>query len=185
MMALPEPRPLMDVLRSDYQKHVHNAELLFYDWPKAKEVAIALLDYVSLQLRRQDEALALTILCEALVDYSEVAQFAKKNIQAKVDDALRLAIFVDALVSTSLRDLQIIVEKESGEQWSLPEGVGLSTWIGNDVQSDLTIYHSPLENPIPLRAMFYGAITPPSVKRILKRSGYEDAILANRLAIGS
>ena len=175
----------MDVLRSDYQKHVHNAELLFYDWPKAKEVAVSLLNYISLQLCRQEKTLALTILCEGLVAYSEVAQFAKSNLQSKVDDALRLAIFVDSLITVSVRDLQIAVEKESGERWSLPEGVTFSSWLGDEHQGDLTVYHQPFQDPIPVRAMLYGVITTPSIKRILQRSGYEDAILANRLAISS
>ncbi|AJY53110.1 hypothetical protein KO116_P200003 (plasmid) [Halomonas sp. KO116] len=177
-----EKRPLIDVLRTDYQRHAHFAELLFYDWPKAKEVAIAMLDYVSLHIRRQDEALALEILCEALSAYSEVAQFARINRNEKVDDALRLAIFVDALVTVSLRDLQIAIETEKGEQWTLPEGVALSKWLAEH-DGDLTVYHQPLLDSMPVRAMIYGAITTESVKRILQRADYENAILANRLAI--
>lgn len=184
MTPIPKKRPLMEVLRTNYQRHLHVAELLFYDWPKAKEVAVALLDYVSLHIRRQEEALALEILCEALVAYSEVSQFARINRTEKVDDALRLAIFVDALITVTLRDLQISVVTESGDQWSLPEGVSFSTWLGGR-EGDLTVYHKPIDDVLPIRAMLYRAITTPSVKRILLRSGYEDAILANRLAIGS
>tara|TARA_R110002051_G_scaffold299268_1_gene366401 strand:- start:10725 stop:11249 length:525 start_codon:yes stop_codon:yes gene_type:complete len=174
----------MEVLRTDYQRYSHAAELLFYDWPKAKEVAVALLEYISLHIRRQDEALALEVLCEALVAYGEVSQFARINRIEKVDDALRLAIFVDALITVTLRDLQIVVETEDGDKWSLPEGVAFSTWLG-DRDGDLTVYHQPLDDVLPIRAMLYGAITSPSVKRILLRAGYENPILANRLAISS
>lgn len=179
-----ETRPLMEVLRKDYQRHAHNAELLFYDWPKAKEVAISFIKHVGLHLRRREESLALAILCEALNAYSEVTVFSRRSWTEKVDDALRLATFVNALVTVAVRDLQIAVESERGSQWTLPGGEAFSSWLDRE-QGDLAVYHQSLNDELPVRALLYGTFAPESVKKILKRADYEDAILANRLAVDS
>lgn len=181
-ITIKSQRPLIEALRHNNQRYAKMAELLFFDWPKAKLVALGLLDYVSLNIRRDDEAVAILILSEALNAYSEAVYFTSIPDGKRSEDAKRLAIFVDVLVQATCRDLQIQVENERGEGWSLSVGEPFLTWLKHH-DGDLTIYRKPLNAEQPVRAMLYGAITPDSVKRTLQRAGYENAILADCLAI--
>ncbi len=98
----------------------------------------------------------------------------------KLEDPLRLAVFINALVTATRKELHVLITNEAGQSWSLANGTPFATWLMAN-EGELTIYsHHPVDESS-LREVIYSLLTSESVKRILKRAGHEDAVLANRV----
>jgi len=168
---------MTEAIRQRGRRYADIVDLLFFDWPKAKDVIENLRSYVSEHIQRHDDPVIYTIVTEALDEYHEAVYNPGGR---KLEDPLRLAVFINALVTATCRELQIVITNDAGQSWSLASGTPFATWLtAND--GELTIYSQAPADESSLREVIYSLLTSESVKRILKRAGHEDAVLANRV----
>lgn len=173
-------RTLTEGIREQGRRYADLADLLFFDWPKAKGVVESLQAYLSDHIQLEENPVVYRLIRDSLDRYHD-AVF--NHSGKKLDDPLRLAIFIDALLTATCDIVNIEIENDQGSTWTITTGQPFSSWLMEN-DGGITIYAGAVEDQQPIREMLYALLTSDSIKRILKRAGHEDAVLANRLVIG-
>lgn len=173
-------RTLTEGIREQGRRYADLADLLFFDWPKAKGVVESLQAYLSDHIQLEDNPVVYRLIRDSLDRYHD-AVF--NHSGKKLEDPLRLAIFIDALLTATCEIVNIEIENDQGAAWTIASGQPFSSWLMEN-DGGITIYAGAVEDERAIREILYALLTSDSIKRILKRAGHEDAVLANRLAIG-
>jgi hypothetical protein len=169
---------IFPLIRSRGRKYASLVDLLFFDWPGAKKVVNNLYAYISENIEKNKEPVILSIVDTALDSYHDSVY---RKDGKKLDDPMRLAIFVETLIVQTCKELDICIVDEQGEHWSVDNETPFVTWLAEH-PGELTVRGHQHEDETLLREILYRLVASESVKNVFRRAGYEEAVLAGRIA---
>lgn len=167
-------------MRRRSRRYASLLDLLIFDWPDADEILYNLYLYVSDSIHRNKDPVIYHIVEQALDSYNDAVFNRDKK---KLDDPVRISIFIESLIKSTCSYFEVSIVDERGEAWSVDSGERFVDWLRNH-SGDLKIYDHQHQDEASLRGMLYTLVTCESVKKVIKRSGYEDAVLAGSVAAG-
>lgn len=167
-------------VRKRTRRHASLVDLLSFDWPDAKKIMNNLYSHISDNVHKNNKPVIYDIIDVALDRYHD-AVFQKNG--KKLDDPKRIAIFIETLIVETCRELELAIVDEKGDEWTVDSGQPFVAW--RDAHpGDLEVYGRTHPDEDVLRKMLYTLVTSESIKRVLKRAGYEEAVLAGCVAPG-
>ncbi|EPB6455952.1 hypothetical protein ACRQ8J_004977, partial [Escherichia coli] len=97
------------------------------------------------------------------------------------EDPARISAFLDTLITETCKALEIqIAANSGGGAWSVDSGTSFSAWC-TDHPGDLSITPHAHEDESSLRGLLYDLLICESVKNVLRRTDYEQAVVSGRL----
>lgn len=169
---------VMNVLKSRGRKNAHILSILQLDWPASESIIQRLSDYISDSIKANEEPVIYPIIEEALLRYSQLVFHAHRY---KYEDPARISAFLDTLITETCKALEVqIAAKSGGEAWSVDSGTAFSMWWTSH-PGDLSITPHTHEDEPSLRGLLYDLLICESVKNVLRRTEYEQAVVSGRL----
>lgn len=153
--------------------------MLEFDWPGADQIIDALCNFVTESIQEDGSPVIYRIVDKALESYGK-AVFRPDG--KKLEDPLRIAIFLDRLLSESAIELNIWIEDDRGSAWNVDSEIPFSDWLEQH-PGDVAVYQRAGADHLMLRKRLYALLTCSPIKRVMKRTGYESAVVDGRLAI--
>lgn len=173
---------VMNALRSRGRKNAHILSILQLDWPASELIIQKLSDYISDSIKANQEPVIYPIIEEALFRYSQLVFHAQRY---KYEDPARLSAFLDSLITETCKALEVqIAAKNGGDVWSVESGTSFSEWSTNH-PGDLSITPHVHEDEPSLRGLLYELLICESVKNVLRRTDYEQAVVSGCLVAHS
>ena len=160
-------KEVLSVIRKRDRKNAHTLALLFFDWPATSDVIEQLCCFIADVIKSDKEPVIYQILEEALNKYSGVVFHANKR---KYDDQVRLGVFLETIITETAKALEVEIE-DLGNKWPVEKG-------------ELFIVPHQHQNECKLREALYQLVASESIKTALRRTNYEEAIVAGRLVTG-
>ncbi|TOI60583.1 hypothetical protein [Vibrio parahaemolyticus] len=170
-------KKVLSVIRKRDRKNAHTLALLFFDWPATNDVIEQLCCFITDGIKSDKEPVIYPILEEALDKYSGVVFHANKR---KYEDPVRLGVFLETIITETAKALEIEIEDSLGNKWSVEKGEPFSHWLA-DHKGELFIVPHQHQNECKLRKALYQLVASESVKTVLRRTNYEEAVVAGRL----
>ncbi len=154
--------------------------ILEYDWPVATSIIETISDYIGSGIHTNNEPVIYDILEFAIERYSK---FLFHTRSTKYEDAIRIAAFIEGLITKTCDVAQMKITNESGtSSWAAGDKASFSEWYKRNGTSKLTVQPEPVENVQDLRKFLYELIANDQVKHILKSANYEKAVVFGSLA---
>ncbi|TDX26812.1 hypothetical protein DFO67_11577 [Modicisalibacter xianhensis] len=167
-------------VRKRTRRHASLVDLLSFDWPDARKIMNNLYSHISDNIQINKKPVIYNIIDVALDRYHD-AVFQKNG--RKLDDPKRIAIFIVTLIVETCRELEVAIVDEKGNEWTVDAGQPFIAWR-EDHPGDLKVYGRSHPDEEMLRKVLYTLVTSESIKGVLKRAGYEEAVLAGCVAPG-
>lgn len=173
---------VMNALKSRGRKNAHILSILQLDWPASESIIHRLSDYISDSIKANEEPVIYPIIEEALLRYSQLVFHAQKY---KYEDPARISAFLDTLITETCKALEVqIAANSGGGAWSVDSGTSFSAWC-TDHPGDLSITPHAHEDESSLRGLLYDLLICESVKNVLRRTDYEQAVVSGHLVAHS
>ena len=169
---------VINQLKSRGRKNAHILSILQLDWPVSEIIIEKLIGYISDGISANDETVIYSIIEEALDRYSK---FVFHDNKEKYEDPARISAFVESIITETSRALEVQIVDGCGYSWSVDSGEPFSQWISTHT-GELSIKPQPHEDEISLRSFLYELITSENVRTVLRRTNYEESVVAGRLA---
>ncbi|WP_440136553.1 hypothetical protein, partial [Escherichia coli] len=83
---------------------------------------------------------------------------------------------LETLITETCRALEVQIVDSGGDSWSVDSGESFSRWLSSH-PGELSITPQPHEDETSLRGLLYELITCESVKTVLRRTDYEEAVV--------
>ncbi len=160
------------------KKNAHILDLLKIDWPASQTIIEKLSLLITAGIKKNKEPIIYLIIEEALQRYSDVVFH---NNSKKYDDPIRIGVFLETIITATCRVLEIQIMDSQGNKWSVDSCQSFFHWTLNH-PGELAIYQYQHQDEHSLRSLLYDLMTCNSVKNVLKRANYEEAVLAGRMA---
>lgn len=177
-------KEVLSVIRKRDRKNAHTLALLFFDWPATSDVIEQLCCFIADVIKSDKEPVIYQILEEALNKYSGVVFHANKR---KYDDQVRLGVFLETIITETAKALEVEIE-DLGNKWPVEKGKPFSNLLADhklvDHKGELFIVPHQHQNECKLREALYQLVASESIKTALRRTNYEEAIVAGRLVTG-
>lgn len=171
---------VINALKKRGRRNTHTLLLLQFDWPASQDIIERLSCFITDGIKASGEPVIYPIIEEALQRYSAAVFHGKYK---KHDDPARIGVFLETMITQTCRALEIRIVDSKGASWLVARGQPLSHWI-YEHPGDLTIYSHAHDDEPALRGLLYELLTCESVKKVLERKGYGEAVVAGRLAAG-
>jgi len=171
---------IMDGLKSRSRNNAQILSVLQFDWPVSNSVIGKLSHYITDGITADKEPVIYPIIEKALRHYAE---HVFHELEEKHEDPIRIAGFLEALITEACRALQVKITDDEGHAWGVDAGEAFSTWLSSH-QGELSIYPQPPEDENALRGLLYELIACERVKTVLRRANCEEAVVAGRMAAG-
>lgn len=173
-------KKVMNELKSRDRKNAHILSILQFDWPASTEIIKKLSCYITEGIKANQEPILYAIIEEALTRYSHVVFYKQ---QEKYEDPARIGTFLESIITETCRQLEVKIIDSSGDSWSVESGEPFSLWLSSH-PGELSINPQPHEDEPSLRGLLYELITCESVKTVLRRTNYEEAVVTGCMAAG-
>ena len=174
---------VIEKLKARGRKSSETLTLLHFDWPESLVALERISNCVSDLIYADEQPVIYEIIEAALSRYSDAVHFKSPN--GKVEDPLRLGVFIEALITGTAKTMQVEIRHSSGQTWCLETGSSFCSWLEEVREAcpkgELTIVPRPHKNEKLLRSSLYELITSEKIRNVLRRAGYEKAIVAGRL----
>ncbi|OFB07394.1 hypothetical protein BG490_19945 [Salmonella enterica subsp. enterica serovar Typhimurium] len=171
---------VMNELKSRGRKNAHILSILQFDWPASEAIIEKLSCYITDGIKANQEPVIYPIIEEALHRNSQLVFHEQRE---KYEDPARLGAFLETLITETCRALEVQIVDSGGDSWSVDSGESFSLWLSSH-PGELSINPQPHEDETSLRGLLYELITCESVKTVLRRTDYEEAVVAGRMAAG-
>nr|WHE43956.1 hypothetical protein LOCMHKOF_00073 [Providencia stuartii] len=171
---------VMNELKSRGRKNAHILSILQFDWPASEAIIEKLSCYITDGIKANQEPVIYPIIEEALHRYSQLVFHEQRE---KYEDPARIGAFLETLITETCRALEVQIVDSGGDSWSVDSGESFSLWLSSH-PGELSINPQPHEDETSLRGLLYELITCESVKTVLRRTDYEEAVVAGRMAAG-
>lgn len=172
-------KKILSMIRKRDRKNAHTLALLFFDWPATNNIIEQLCCFITDEIKSDKEPVIYPILEKALNKYSDVVFHVNKH---KYEDPIRLGVFLETIITETVKALEIEIEDSLGNKWSVEKNESFSHWLENH-KGVLSIIPHQHQNECKLRKVLYQLITSKSVKTVLRRTNYEQAVVAGRLVV--
>lgn len=156
-------------------------EVLAADWPEARKSINTLCHYVSQNIQNGGEPVLNMIIVNALKQYQRVV-WHKNN--EKFQDPLRIATFIDALISEACQALNIEVQAANGMKWTVHSGCAFTLWLSKN-GGDVKVMPAENLDQKAIRKGLYELITEENIKSVLRRANYEAAIVDGSMPVAN
>ncbi len=170
---------MINELKNRGRKNAHILSILQFDWPASETIIEKLSCYITNSIKANQEPIIYSIIEEALLRYSQLV-FHKQ--QEKYEDPARIGAFLDTLITETCRALEVQIVDNHGDTWSVDSGEPFSLWLSSH-PGKLSINPQPHEDEALLRGLLYELITCESVKTVLRRTNYEEAVVTGRMVV--
>jgi hypothetical protein len=181
---MPDPHTynrIVNGLKARGKKHVEILTLLQFDWPVSRFVLEKLSEHISDHIIADEQPVIYEIIEQALVSYSEAVHHGS---QKKMSDAARFAVFMESLITETSRTMEIEIRDEQGSGWTIDSGVSFNEWYSSR-SGEISIYPKLHANEKSLRSTLYELLTSETIRNVLRRIDYEDAVVDGRLGFRS
>lgn len=171
---------VMETLRARGRKNADTLILLQFDWPDTEHVLGRVVDSVADFSCNGSDPVIYSILDQALERYSKAVHFRVgcSYLDASKKDPMRLAIFIEALITETMMVVKAGRQNGCKGEWPLDQGVSLSEWLceqGGLSEAEQKL--KPCMSNETLRSTLYELFTSERVRSILRRVGYEEAVV--------
>lgn len=178
--------PTVDVLsaiRGRGKRYAQSLDILLYDWPITAKVVSKFYQFLSENIEIEHEPVFFAIIEKALDAYKSAVN---RPHQDKLDDPLRLLIFIEALIDNCCQTLDIAIVDGAGHQWKVDSRLPFVEWLVAH-PGDLKVLSigKTEQGDTRYRKAIYQVVADPTVQNIFRKEGYEQTVLASRHNPGS
>lgn len=163
------------------RRNTRMLSLLQCDWPAAQAIIERLSLLIGDGIRADEQPVIYSIIETALHRYASVVFH--ENSQ-KAEDPARIGAFLEAIITETCRSLAIEVVGSSGQVWSIHSGKPFAHWL-YEQSGELKVQTTRFRDQEVARQRLYALLTNDSVRAVLRKAGYEEAVVAGRLAAGA
>lgn len=154
--------------------------LLRHDWSASQNMIEQLTYFLTTEITRDGEPIIYPILEEAFDRYHNIVFHSNPE---KAEDIARIAVFLDQLITSTLRRMDQQLVDPQGACWHLDCGEGFSTWRQAH-PGELISQPYQINDPMEGRRRLYYLMADPRIRFVFTRSNYyEEAIMAGDIRV--
>lgn len=169
-------------IRDRGKRYKQALDILIYDWPITTRVISNLYLYITENIQREHDPVFFAIIEKALDAYKQAIT---RPAEDKLDDPLRLMIFVESLIDNTCQMLDVAIVDSAGHQWKVDNKDTFLEWlVAHPGELKVLSIGKTEQGDTKYRKALYQVMAEPSVKNIFRKEGYEKAVLASRPHIG-
>lgn len=154
--------------------------LIQVDWPEAVEAMKILYGYLSAIPSIADTPVIVLIIKDGLNAYNHARLRVKEHQHS---DLYRMAAFIDGMVSSTCKHMQVTIIDAAYDEWSVKGQVAFTDWY-SPKRGPYTVKSDVVEDTERLRHLIYSLLSLNNIKSIMSEEGYAEAIVAGRLDTG-